>query len=146
MNAIRLSFFAAVVAFGAVALAGEPSAADEHTRRADVRVADDAAFEPLPLGVGLRVFIDPETGQFRRPTTREVSALAENERASKNKSIEGLEVEYRADGSKHVDLQGRFMHSLRVSVGEDGSMSYTCTDREHDHAKPAAAPAAPADR
>ena len=68
---------------------------------------------------------------------------------ARNKSIEGLEVEYRKDGSKFVDLQGRFMHSLRVTRNADGSTSRTCTDREphaHPHTPSPAAPSAPAEK
>jgi hypothetical protein len=140
MNASRLTLLAAATAFAALTLsAAGPATADASPRVNEPR-ANDASFEPLPLGVGLRVFIDPETGQFRTPTPKELAAIAEDARASKNKSSEGLEVEYRSDGSKHVDLQGRFMHSFRVTVNPDGSKSYSCTDHD-DHAKPAQAPA-----
>lgn len=145
MSAIRISCFAAAIAFAAVTSAVEPAPADGRLRTADASPTG-AEWEPLPLGAGLRVFIDPATGQFRKPTAAELESIAASARASKNKSSEGLEVVYRPDGSKHVDLQGRFMHALRVKVNEDGSTSYVCSDRTHDHSKPAAAPAAPADR
>jgi len=146
MNASRLALFAAAAAFVAVtATAAEPEARDASRRVADPQTAD-AGYEPLPLGVGLRVFIDPATGQFRKPTAAELSAIAAQAAASKNKSIEGLVVEHRPDGSKYVNLQGRFMHSMRASVNADGSIAYSCTDLDHDHTKAAAAPAAPADR
>jgi len=146
MNASRLALLAAAAAFVAVtAAAAEPATGDASRRVADPRTPD-ADYEPLPLGVGLRVFIDPATGEFRKPTAAELATIAEQAAASKNKSSEGLEVEYRPDGSKYVNLQGRFMHSMRVAVNDDGSLRYVCADRDHDHAKPAAAPAAPTDR
>ncbi|MGK2859903.1 MAG: post-PEP-CTERM-1 domain-containing protein [Thermoanaerobaculia bacterium] len=97
----------------------------------------ESAEEPLPAGKGLRAFIDPKTGQLRQPTAEETAAFAATSRVARNKSIEGLEVEYRKDGSKFVDLQGRFMHSLRVTRTADGTSSFTCTDRDpHTHSQP----------
>ena len=143
MNAIRLAFFVTALLASLAVSAGQP---DSIAVAPDPSPRADETWEPLPLGVGLRVWIDPETGRFREPTRQEALAAAESARASKNKSIEGLEVEYRADGSKHVDLQDRFMHSLRVSVSPDGTTSFNCTDRDHDHDTPATAQPAPADR
>lgn len=146
MTPSRLTLLAAAAAFAAFTVAAaEPATGDASRRLADPR-ATDATVEPLPLGIGLRVFIDPETGKFRTPTSTELAAIAEDAAASKNKSSEGLVVEYRSDGSKHVNLQGRFMHSFRVTVNTDGTTSYSCTDLGHAHAKPAVAPATPADR
>ncbi|MFA6958838.1 MAG: hypothetical protein WC538_23450 [Thermoanaerobaculia bacterium] len=145
MNVSRLALIAAAAALVAVTVAAaEPGTGDASRRVASPRTAD-ADYEPLPLGVGLRVFIDPDTGRFRTPTRDELQAIAEKSAASKNKSIDGLVVEYRSDGSKHVNLQGRFMHSLRVTVNADGSRSFDCTDLDPDHPK-LAAPAAQADR
>ncbi|MBI2214628.1 MAG: hypothetical protein HYU52_13360 [Acidobacteria bacterium] len=146
MNAFRLSCYAAAITFAAVtSTAAEPQSGSERRRAADPSNTE-TAYEPLPLGFGLRVFIDPETGQFRKPTRAELDAIAQTARTSKNKSSDGLLIEYRPDGSKHVDLQGRFMHALRVRVGEDGALRTVCSDHDHDHPKTADAPAAPADR
>lgn len=143
MHVIRLAFLAAATLAALTVAARQPDSIPSPRERAP---EVDAAWEPLPLGVGLRVWIDPETGRFREPTKQEALAAAESARASRNKSIEGLEVEYRADGSKHVNLQDRFMHSLRVIVSPDGTATFSCTDRDHDHAQPATAQPAPADR
>lgn len=146
-----LILLAAAALVATAAYATDPRPATESPARSaapECPVAE-AAPEPLPVGEGLRAFIDPKTGKLRQPTTEELAAMSAASRVARNKSIEGLEVEYRKDGSKFVDLQGRFMHSLRVTRNADGSTSYTCTDREpqaHPHTPSSAAPSAPAEK
>jgi hypothetical protein len=88
-----------------------------------------------PFVYGMRVWIDPETGQIRQPTKAEREAVAErrSEEQRLNKSSEGLVVEYREDGSRFVDLQGRFMHSLVLTRNADGTLTAHCDDSGHDH-------------
>lgn len=95
---------------------------------------------------GMRVWIDPDTGEIRQPTTSERKAMAERTAidALLNRSPDGLEVVHRPDGSRFVHLQGRFMHALVVTRTEDGTLVGHCTDHA-DHAeehmtKAAAAP------
>lgn len=145
MNASRYTLFAAAAAIAALTLAAAEPTTPAGPRNASPSLSD-TDYSPLPVGVGLRVFIDPETGKLRMPTAAERAAMAADASASKNKSVEGLEVEYRSDGSKHVDLQGRFMHSLRVTINPDGSTSFVCTDRHPEQATPVSAPAKPAEK
>jgi hypothetical protein len=49
-----------------------------------------------------------------------------------NRSSEDLEVVVQQDGSKIVDLEGRFQHATVVRILEDGSFSITCVG-SHDH-------------
>lgn len=147
----RVLLLAAAALFTAAAYATDPSTTTTRPSSPDATEcpAIDGAEGTLPVGEGLRAFIDPKTGQLRQPTAEERAAISASSRLARNKSIEGLEVEYRRDGSKFVDLQGRFMHSLRVTQNADGTMSYICTDREHaSHSHPAApaASSAQADR
>lgn len=133
---LRVISFAAAALVSTSAFAAEPATATASSSEAPAqeRQAVAPAEEPLPVGKGLRAFIDPITGQLRQPTAEETAASAATSRVARNKSIEGLEVEYRKDGSKFVDLQGRFMHSLRVTRNADGTSSFTCTDRDpHTH-------------
>jgi hypothetical protein len=143
----RLLAFSALVLVTTTARAGETaSAPPRNTSSATHSQGADVPIEPLPLGSGLLAFIDPATGRLRQPTSQELAGIAAASRTTRNKSIEGLEVEYRTDGSKHVDLQGRFMHSLRVVKNADGTTTFTCTDRDaHPHPGPAT-PAAPAEK
>ncbi|MCM2314723.1 MAG: hypothetical protein NDJ92_06175 [Thermoanaerobaculia bacterium] len=146
----RLILLAAVAVVATSAYATDPGTATKSPARPDApECSATVAAEVLPIGEGLRAFIDSKTGQLRQPTAEELAAISAASRTARNKSIEGLEVEYRRDGSKFVDLQGRFMHSLRVTRTADGSKSYTCTDREphaHPHTPSPAAPAAPAEK
>jgi hypothetical protein len=43
-----------------------------------------------------------------------------------NWSDEGLEVVIRPDGSKSIDVKGRFMESTIVRMGADGKLHYDC--------------------
>ncbi len=145
MNAIRIVCFTVIAGIAASSAAAKPATGIARQRTQDT--APGQEYEPLPLGVGLRVFIDPATGETRAPTKEELAAISSAARESRNKSSEGLIIEYRPDGSKHVNLRGRFMHSMRVTLDADGSTSYRCTDHGDDaHASTPASAAAPADR
>lgn len=147
----RLILLAAAAVVATAAYATDPRPETESPARPDAPECPvaEVAPEPLPIGEGLRAFVDPKTGQLRQPTAEELASISAASRVARNKSIEGLEVEYRKDGSKFVDLQGRFMHSLRVTRNANGSMNYTCTDREphsHPHTPSSTAPTAPAEK
>jgi hypothetical protein len=51
-------------------------------------------------------------------------------RAALQRSAEGLIVVRRADGSKYVNLEGRFMSGIAVRVGQGSTSSY-CTKEPH---------------
>jgi len=117
LSAAALAFLPAGVAAGEETQAAKPA-------------AEGAVVIPSPFVYGMRVWIDPDTGAIRTPSKAEKASVAErfSEEQRLNKSSEGLEIQYRADGSKFVDLQGRFMHSLVVTRGEDGKLTYHCVD------------------
>ena len=147
----HLLLIAAAAVVATATYAADPRPATQPAAQPDAPECSTAEATPeaLTVGEGLRAFIDPKTGQLRQPTTDELAAISASSRVGRNKSIEGLEVEYRKDGSKFVDLQGRFMHSLRVTRNAGGATSYTCTDREphaHPHTGSSAAPSAPAEK
>ncbi len=47
-----------------------------------------------------------------------------------NQSQQGLEVKYHADGSRSVDLKGRFQMTSVAHI-VDGKVIYSCQDHEH---------------
>jgi hypothetical protein len=96
--------------------------------------ADHVPVTPSPFVYGMRVWIDPATGTIRQPTKAERSAVAEraSEKQLLNKSDDGLLVVYRKDGSRFVDLEGRFMHSLVLTRAADGTLTAHCLDGKHD--------------
>ena len=79
---------------------------------------------------GLWVFLDPETGEITTPTP-EQSARRRAFDASLNKSDLGLTAFELQEGGRGVHLSGRFQHALKVTVAEDGSLHYSCSDHDH---------------
>lgn len=45
-----------------------------------------------------------------------------------NLSVEGLDIEVRADGILKADLRGRFVHAIAVRIEPDGSSRIECLD------------------
>jgi hypothetical protein len=130
----------------AAALAFLPAAsiaAEDAAKPADPVVEERAAVETPRAQSGMRVWIDPETGAIRQPTEAERKAVAErfSVDALLNKSSEGLLVITKPDGAKFIDLQGRFMHTLVVTITEDGTMLTRCFDHDHSSEATVSAPA-----
>jgi hypothetical protein len=90
---------------------------------------------PAPGTAGMVVSRDEESGGYRLPTAAERRELEGSLREALSRSDEGLTVEVRPDGSKHVDLQGRFMDMVLVRKGKDGKVESTCV---HDAREAAA--------
>jgi hypothetical protein len=81
-----------------------------------IAVAGDASAPPA-AAPGMRVYIDPKTGE---PTTPPPGAAVEAAPAVQQRSGEGLVEETLPGGGVKVDLQGRFKTPLVVTVGPDG--------------------------
>ncbi len=95
--------------------------------------------------VGLRAFIDPQTGQLREPTPEETQALARAAREEFAREVESLEAVVHPDGTISVDLRGLFMQDLVAVKKPNGSLSVRCVpapERTAALAAPAPAPAA----
>jgi len=91
--------------------------------RFDATPAVDAHASTSPTGPaagGLRVHTDRETGD--RIATREAveASLTHPLREALRQSADGLTIVERADGSKHVDLRGRYSCGTVVHVGPNG--------------------------
>lgn len=72
---------------------------------------------------GLRVVVDPETGQRLPESPSFPNAMQKHSRGF-SRSTAGLLVVSRPDGSKHLDLQGRFRCGLAVRLGPDGPQMF----------------------
>jgi len=107
-------------------------------------------FSVMPHGAaGMIVGIDPETGKLGLPSKADRAALAS---PAIDRSETGLTVVHKPDGSKMIDLQGRFQDYMIVHIGPDGRKVETCVQGSDAEAvKSASAPAptpnaAPAER
>jgi hypothetical protein len=79
-----------------------------------------AGLATVPGSAGLRIAIDPVTGRLAAPTAEQSRALDAMAGPAVSHSAEGLEVVTLPDGSKMVNLQGRFMEyaiAVRDSTG-----------------------------
>ena len=121
--------------------------------------ATHANAQPLPArAAGMVVGIDPETGRLGMPSAADRAALQRSgalASPSIDRSDVGLQVIHKPDGSKMIDLQGRFQEYAIVKIGPDGKKTQTCVQGQevdaalkNDAAPPngtaEAAPAAPA--
>lgn len=143
-RSILFSFYliaAALVFLPAAVMTGEETPKTETPATGEQAAKDDTP----RFQSGMRVWVDPKTGEIRQPTDEERKAVAErlSVDALLNKSSAGLRVEKRPDGSRFVDLQGRFMHMLVVTRAEDGTLKARCIDHSHDADKDATGEALP---
>lgn len=81
---------------------------------------------PPPGTAGMRVALDPETGELGLPTDTQRRELSPDLESNLSYSDEGLQVEHRADGSRHVNLEGRFQNHSIAHLREDGSVEIQC--------------------
>jgi hypothetical protein len=78
----------------------------------------------------MKVAIDPETGELGMPTAAQRRELAPGLERDLTYSDEGLVVEHRADGSRHVNLEGRFQSYSVARLRDDGTIDYQCVQGE----------------
>jgi len=81
-----------------------------------------------PVGVaGMVVGIDPETGKLGMPSREFRDAMRNDPRGpALSRSMEGLQVIHRPDGSKMVDLKDRFQDYAIIRIAPDGRKEQTC--------------------
>lgn len=87
---------------------------------------------------GLRVALDPATQQRILPEDPHGAVLSAQLRAALRHRADGPTVVLRPDGSKYVNLHGRFMCGIAVRV-RDGRAEQFCTTTSHAAAAPPAA-------
>lgn len=105
-----------VISFATIAWALDP---------AILRVARNASTSGLAAGrAGLVVEVDPPAGQGASTA----GPIAGD--AALTRSTEGLVVERLPDGSRRVDLRGRFRSYSVASLAADGTIKLACADDE----------------
>lgn len=140
MNRLVIRVAAAGVALlGAVALA---TAADPATRP-----SPEPAAGYTSSVAGMRVYVDPESGALvDRPVTQEQKDAATADAALFRQDDSGLTLVTHPDGSKSVDLEGRYELATQIHKSANGAVSYSCNDAAHleqgTHAHAQLAPAA----
>jgi len=93
------------------------------------------SWQPRQVVGGLRVAIDAETGgKIPAPPLR-LETLSPELQAALRRSADGLVVVRRPDGSKYVNLEGRFMSGIAVRVGP-GAVRSDCTSPPHPSQTP----------
>lgn len=101
----------------ALAQAAHSAAAQKH---------EDGTKQPPGGPNGQVASVDPASGQLRQPTAEEVAALAATLRMlSRDDST--LQVQYGADGTMSIDLQGTYLNVATASLGDNGRVAYSCT-------------------
>lgn len=111
-----------------------PAAAAENTENSEATIAQettDGGEVPQPPMAGLRVVIDPETGQaiIPPPAERRQMVLTPEMQNALSQSSAGLNQVVLPDGTAFVRLQGRFQNLLFATVDEEGQIKV-------DHALP----------
>src|SRR5262245_30041552 len=72
------------------------------------------------------ITVDAQTGTLRLPTAEETQALVDSLVAMTNRSTEGLQVKTAANGTKSVDLDGRFQSVMLARPNADGTSETKC--------------------
>ncbi len=75
---------------------------------------------------GQSVAIDRKTGKLRQPTPEEARALAKGLKQLLNRSAVGLKMKVHPDGTKTLDLEGRYMSLAVAKRNPDGTVSEQC--------------------
>lgn len=105
----------------------------------------DAAASPAPnnapelasglgeVAPGLWIFLDPATGRITdRPSPEQLAAVRAQVSKLVVESTAGLVGKTHADGSKSLDLQGRFMSVSVLTLGPTGAQNMTCAETAED--------------
>ena len=73
------------------------------------------------------VGIDPETGRIGKPSAEARARMAERAAdPALDRSMEGIEIVHRPDGSMMADLKGRFQDYTTIRITPDGRRIESC--------------------
>jgi len=109
-----------------------PASAATHVAASDAAKTVTASTppQPAPAEAGMMAYIDPETGDLTTgpAPTSELELDLDTQNALRHDDL-GLEVKTRADGSKVMNLQGRYQHVSVIHIDANG-VKTVCTDNE----------------
>ena len=74
------------------------------------------------------IVLDQATKQVRMPTDSEVQAMVASISSLTNRSTEGLQAKTLANGTKQLNLQGRFQEVVISRANADGTMETRCVE------------------
>ncbi len=120
MNRIVEFAVRTVICFATIAWAFDP-ALIRAARRAPPPVQ-------APGRAGLVVEVDPPPGEASATVGGADAARQIANDAALTRSTDGLQVQMLPDGSRRVDLQGRFRSYTVASLSADGTLSMACAD------------------
>jgi hypothetical protein len=83
---------------------------------------------PAAGSAGVRVAIDPETGELGLPSPEQARALSAAEATALSRSSVGLHQVFFPDGTVMIDLQGRFMDYLVARRDASGRLRVGCAN------------------
>lgn len=73
-----------------------------------------------------KIVIDAKTGKLRMPTPEEVSQMIASLSSLTNRSTDGLTATTHPDGTRQVNLKGRFNSVVVARANADGTMETRC--------------------
>jgi hypothetical protein len=107
--------------------------------RNDAPVASTAAMSSeshLVGASGMRLYVDPNTGEFLEAPPEGVQVqMSQEEMAPFSTSESGLFEEDAPGGGKMVNLRGRFQEAFTARVDQSGAVTYECSRRDDAGAK-----------
>jgi hypothetical protein len=99
-----------------------------------IQSSTTAAVQSNSFDAGMKVYLDPETGDVTSAPQADPNAVFEldaAEEAALSQDSEGLAVEKHADGTVSMNLQGRFQSASFVRLDKNGK-AIVCTDNVTD--------------
>ncbi len=118
-----------VVVIAAITVVSRQPANGEQSNRSEEVMANVANTKYTTVKVaGQDVQVDPQTGKMKPLTPEEAKRLADGLKGMLNKSTEGLVEVQNVDGSKSMDLEGRFQNVTVARENTDGTLSQSCVD------------------
>jgi len=113
MKSVRL--LAAALSLVLVSAWSQAASAQDNQRRSNKKYV---ATRPIK--------VDQQTGTLRLPTPQETQELVDSLVEMTNRSTDGLQITTLANGTKSVDIDGRFQSVMLARPSEDGTWEMKC--------------------